>query len=120
MELVIKFIEKNMMPLASKLASNNELNAIRHSMMSMASFFMVGSLFLLLAYLPINGYSDFFNSIFGENVFQNIVTSVSSATLDLMGLIILIAVAYNYATIRQTDVPYSIISSLMVFFNINS
>lgn len=115
MELVIKFIEKNMMPLASKLASNNELNAIRHSMMSMASFFMVGSLFLLLAYLPINGYSDFLNSIFGENVFQNIVTSVSSATLDLMGLIILIAVAYNYATIRQTDVPYSIISSLMVF-----
>lgn len=116
MKFLIKFIEKRLMPFASKLAGNNELNAIRHAMMSMASFFMVGSFFLLLAYLPIKGYGDFLNRIFGENVFQGIVTSVSGATLDLMGIIVLIAVAYNYAVIKQTDIAYSIVGSLMAFF----
>lgn len=115
MKNLIDFIEKKVMPLASKLASNNELNAIRHAMMSMSSFFMIGSFFLLLAYVPVKGYGDFLNSIFGENVFQGIVTSVSGATLDMMGIIVLIAVAYNYAIIKQTDVPYAIVSSLMMF-----
>lgn len=115
MEFLIKIIEKRMMPIANKLASNNELNAIRHAMMSMASFFMVGSLFLLLAYIPIKGYDNFLNKTFGNGVFQNLMTSVSGTTLSLMGLIVLIAVAYNYAVIKQTDVPYSIVSSLMVF-----
>ena len=115
MKVIINFIEKKVMPLASKLASNNELNAIRHAMMSMSSFFMIGSFFLLLAYVPIDGYGDFLNSIFGENVFQGIVTSVSGATLDMMGIIVLFAVAYNYAIIKQTDVPYAIVSSLMMF-----
>lgn len=115
MKGLISFIEKKVMPIASKLASNNELNAIRHAMMSMSSFFMIGSFFLLLAYVPVEGYGDFLNSIFGENVFQGIVTSVSGATLDMMGIIVLIAVAYNYAIIKQTDVPYAIVSSLMMF-----
>lgn len=115
MKNLIDFIEKKVMPLASKLASNNELNAIRHAMMSMSSFFMIGSFFLLLAYVPVKGYGDFLNSVFGENVFQGIVTSVSGATLDMMGIIVLIAVAYNYAIIKQTDVPYAIVSSLMMF-----
>ncbi|WP_432205630.1 PTS sugar transporter subunit IIC (plasmid) [Cetobacterium somerae] len=115
MDFIIKIIEKRMMPIANKLASNNELNAIRHAMMSMASFFMVGSLFLLLAYIPVKGYDEFLNKTFGNGVFQSLMTSVSGATLNLMGLIVLIAVAYNYAVIKQTDVPYPIVSSLMVF-----
>ena len=115
MDFIIKIIEKRMMPIANKLASNNELNAIRHAMMSMASFFMVGSLFLLLAYIPVKGYDEFLNKTFGNGVFQSLMTSVSGATLSLMGLIVLIAVAYNYAVIKQTDVPYPIVSSLMVF-----
>lgn len=116
MDFIIKFVEKKLMPFASKMASNNELNAIRHAMMSMASFFMIGSFFLLLAYLPIEGYDEFLNSIFGKGVFQSVVTSVSGATLDFMGIIVLLAVAYNYAVIRQTDIMYSVISSMMVFF----
>lgn len=115
MERIINFVEKRLMPVAGKLASNNELNAIRHAMMSMASFFMVGSFFLLLAYVPVKGYGEFLNGIFGKNVFQDTVTSVSGATLGMMGLIVLMAVAYNYAVIKQTDIMYSIVGSLMMF-----
>lgn len=115
MNKIINLLEEKLMPLANKIASNNILNAIRHSMMGMAPFFIIGSLFLLAAYFPSEGYTNFINGIFGENVFQNLVTSVSDATINMMGFIVLIAVAYNYAKIKETDDIYVVISSLMAF-----
>lgn len=70
MNKFIKLIESKLMPIANKIASNDILNAIRHSMMGMAPFFMIGSFFMLAAYFPSNGYQEFLNSTFGEGVFQ--------------------------------------------------
>ncbi len=115
MKKFIKFIEEKFMPLANKIASNDILNAIRHSMMGLVPFFMIGSFFLVAAYIPVKGYTEFLNSTFGEGVFQSIVTSVSGATINMMGLFVLIAVAYNYAKIKKTDTIYAVICSLMAF-----
>lgn len=115
MKKFIDLIEAKLMPVANKIASNDILNAIRHSMMGMAPFFMIGSFFMLAAYFPSKGYENFLNNTFGEGVFQGIVTSVSGASINMMGLFVLIAVAYNYAHIKKTDIIYSVVCTLMAF-----
>ncbi len=115
MNRLIEFIEKNLLPVAGKIASNKPLTAIRNAMMSMSPFFIIGSFFLLFAYLPIRGYDEFLNSIFGENVLQNLLKTASTATISIMGLVILLSLAYHYAKIKETDEIYAVMISLMVF-----
>ncbi len=115
MEKIVSVLEEKLLPVADKVASNSVLTAIRNSMMSMAPFFMVGSFFLLFAYLPINGYPEFINSIFGEGVLQAFLTSVSTATINIMGLLILLVLAYNYAVVKGTDTVYAMTISLISF-----
>lgn len=115
MNKLIEGIETKLLPLANKIAGNKVLTTIRNAMMSMAPIFMVGSIFLLFAYFPIPGYETFLNNTFGEGVFQGLVTSVSTATINVMGFLILINVAYNYAKAEKTDTIYAIIISIMVF-----
>lgn len=112
---IMNKVEEKMMPIASRLASNAILTAIRNTMISLMPFFIVGSVFLLFAYLPIKGYDEFINGIFGEGVLQGLVTSVSNATINIMGLIILIGVSYNYSKAKEEDPIFIIITNLMVF-----
>lgn len=112
---VMNKVEEKMMPIASRLASNMILTAIRNTMISLMPFFIVGSVFLLFAYLPIEGYDEFINGIFGEGVLQGLVTAVSNATINVMGLIILIGVSYNYSRAKEEDPIFIVITNLMVF-----
>lgn len=112
---VMNKVEEKMMPIASRLASNMILTAIRNTMISLMPFFIVGSIFLLFAYLPIEGYDEFINGIFGEGVLQGLVTAVSNATINVMGLIILIGVSYNYSRAKEEDPIFIVITNLMVF-----
>lgn len=115
MNKFISLIEEKLLPTANKIASNDILNAIRNSMMSLAPFFIIGSIFLLLAYFPLDIYQIFINELFGENVFKNTITSISNATINVMGLFVLLTISYNYAIIKNTDIIYTIICSLMSF-----
>ncbi|MED4056449.1 PTS sugar transporter subunit IIC (plasmid) [Niallia taxi] len=114
MNNLLSKLESKLVPLATRISSNKPLNAIKDSMITIMPFLIVGSLFLLVAYLPIPGYSEWMISIFGEK-FQSTLTKVTDATFGIIGLFTLINVAYQYAKQLDMEPIFPIMSSVMSF-----
>lgn len=63
---------------------------------------LVGAIFLLLANIPINGYADFMAGIFGPN-WSVPLTQVSGATFDILAILVVIGIAYKFASEEGYD-----------------
>ena len=95
-------LEKYFLPVAMKISSNIYLQAIRDGLTLTMPLLIVGSIFLIFGYLPIPGYPDFMNKIFGELWKQRILYPVQ-VTYDIMSLIAAIGIAYRLAEKRKVD-----------------
>jgi len=63
---------------------------------------MIGSIFLLLAQLPSVAINNFLASVFGEN-FRTPLFQVYGATFNIIALVAVIAIAYQYAKLCNHD-----------------
>ncbi|MBW8381044.1 MAG: PTS transporter subunit EIIC, partial [Youngiibacter sp.] len=63
---------------------------------------MIGSIFLLLAQLPSPAINNFLISIFGEN-FRTPLFQVYGATFNIIALVAVVAIAYQYAKLCNHD-----------------
>ena len=115
LEKMMNRLEKIMMPIANKLTSTKWLMAVKDTMVTAMPFLIIGSIFLLLAYLPIPGYEGFVTGIFGEG-WQEKITLITGATFGIIALIVLVGTAYFYSRALGVDSVLSIILSVSVLF----
>lgn len=114
MDKIEKFLEKYVVPVGNKVASNRYLQAIKNSFIMFTPFLIVGSVFLLVANLPIPGYYEFMSSIFGDG-WDSIVLIPFDAAYSFMALFITFLVGYNFAKIEKIDSISSGILSAVSF-----
>ncbi|SJZ60486.1 PTS sugar transporter subunit IIC [Garciella nitratireducens] len=114
MEKFMDILEKKMVPIAIKLDNNRYVSAIKDSFISVISLLIVGSVFLLIANLPISGYPEFMESILGEN-WKTYFTVANDVTMNIMTIYVIIAMAKSLADIYKMD-NISVISSVLAAF----
>lgn len=107
-------LEKVLMPIADKLNNNKVLVAIRDGFLISTPLIIVGSIFLLIANFPINGWSEFWARFLGEG-WEMWFTNVSRATFNIIALLTVIGTGYAYAREIKTDKIQGAVVSLVTF-----
>ncbi|QIK68952.1 PTS sugar transporter subunit IIC [Erysipelothrix sp. HDW6C] len=95
-------LENVLAPIAEKLSKNKVLSAIRDGFIISTPLIVVASIFLLIANFPITGYPEFMAGIFGEG-WDGHLSSVVSATFDVISLLTVIGIGYSYAREKEVD-----------------
>ncbi|QRG67554.1 PTS cellobiose transporter subunit IIC [Brevibacillus choshinensis] len=98
----ISFLENRVMPVAGRIAEQKHLQAIRDGIILTMPLLIIGSLFLIIGFIPIPGYSDFMSGIFGDKWLTKLLYPVN-ATFDIMALIVGFGVAYRLAEKYKVD-----------------
>ncbi|WP_312470376.1 PTS cellobiose transporter subunit IIC [Neobacillus sp.] len=95
-------LENKVMPVAGRIAGQRHLQALRDGLILTMPLIIVGSLFLILGFLPIPGYEDFMARTFGEAWLTKLLYPVG-ATFDIMALIAAFGIAYRLAEKYKVD-----------------
>jgi len=96
MSKINNILENKIMPVAGRIAAQRHLQSLRDGLILTMPLIIVGSLFLILGFLPIPGYADFMAGIFGEAWLSKLLYPVG-ATFDIMALIAAFGIAYRLA-----------------------
>nr|WP_263323287.1 PTS cellobiose transporter subunit IIC [Neobacillus sp. Marseille-Q6967] len=110
-----RFLEEKFMPTAARIGNQRHLQAVRDGIILTLPLTIIGSIFLILANLPIPGYSELMAGIFGDNWAANLSYPVG-VTFDLLGLFVAFGIAYRLAEQYKLD-PLSVAAiSVASFF----
>ncbi|MGM0922308.1 MAG: PTS cellobiose transporter subunit IIC [Bacillota bacterium] len=93
---VNRFFEEKFMAAAAKVAGQRHLQALRDGIILTMPLIIIGSVFLILGFLPIEGYPEFMASVFGDQWLTKLLYPVG-ATFDIMALIASFGIAYRLA-----------------------
>ena len=96
------FLEEKFMPIAGKIGGQKHLQAIRDGLILSMPLTIAGSIFMILAFLPIPGYYDFMLGIFGDTWMGKVLYPVR-ATFDIMSIFGCIGIAYRLAEKNKVD-----------------
>ena len=108
------FLEEKFMPIAGKIGGQKHLQAIRDGLILSMPLTIAGSIFMILAFLPIPGYYDFMLGIFGDTWMGKVLYPVR-ATFDIMSIFGCIGIAYRLAEKNKVDCLSSVALALMTF-----
>lgn len=108
------FLEEKFMPVAAKVGSQKHVQAIRDGLILSMPLTIAGSIFLILAFLPISGYDEFMKGIFGDGWMGKVLYPVR-ATFDIMAIFGCIGVSYRLAEKNKVDCLSSVALALMTF-----
>ena len=108
------FLEEKFMPVAAKLGNQKHIQAIRDGLILSMPLTIAGSIFLILAFLPISGYYEFMAGIFGDAWMGKVLYPVR-ATFDIMAIFGCIGVSYRLAEENKVDCLSSVALALMTF-----
>ncbi|RFU69914.1 PTS cellobiose transporter subunit IIC [Bacillus sp. V59.32b] len=95
-------LENKVMPAAARIAGQRHLQALRDGIILTMPLIIVGSVFLILGFLPIPGYEEFMASMFGDAWLSKLTYPVG-ATFDIMALIAAFGIAYRLAEKYDVD-----------------
>lgn len=95
-------LEKALTPIADTLSKNKVLTAIRDGFLVTVPMTIVGSIFLLIANFPIDGWSEFIASFAGEG-WEAYLSAVTSSTFDVVALTGVLGIGYAYAREQGVD-----------------
>ena len=95
-------LEKLLMPMADKLGRNKVLTAIRDGFLITTPLIIVGSIFLLIANFPIEGWSEFWTPYLGVG-WESWFTNVSRATFNMIALLTCMGTGYAYTRELKGD-----------------
>ncbi len=117
------FFEEKFMPIAAKIGNQKHLIALRDGIMFTMPLLIIGSLFLILAELPIDAYQSFMASVFGANwkAFEGVAVN---GTIGIISLIAVFGIAYSLAGSYEVDgkpidgIPAGVLS-VAAFFIVN-
>ena len=108
-ELFDKFIE-----FMGRFAEIRAVAALRDGFIMTTPFTICGSVFLLLANLPIPGYAEFMAGIFGPE-WTAPLNAVSGATFSVLAFIAVLAITYKYVEAEGCDAIMASILALSTF-----
>lgn len=108
-EFFDKFVEK-----ISKFGQIATVQALRDGMILTMPFTVGGSIFLLIANLPIPGYAKFMAGIFGAH-WTDSLNAVANATFGALAFVIVIGVTYRSVSLEGRDAPMASIIALLTF-----
>jgi len=109
MDKLNRWLEEKFMPVASKIASNRYMMSVKNSFFSALPFIMVGSIFVIIAFLAIPGW----DKIVGP--YLNILYAGMNFTSNLLSVWIALSYGYHLAEYYELDPLVGATSSLMGF-----
>lgn len=89
-------LERYVLPFALKIASQKHVLSVRDGIILNMPFMLIGSFFLIFAYLPIPSYANMMGEIFGAAWREKLLYPVK-ATYDIMAIISSFGIAYRLA-----------------------
>lgn len=93
--MMLEKLDKVLSPIADALSKNKILSAIRDGFLVTTPIVIVGSIFLLLANFPVDGYVEFVNGFLGEG-WDSYLGRVTSICFDAIALLSAFAIGYCY------------------------
>lgn len=108
-----KILDK-FMAVATKLAAQRHLAAIRDGFISFIPFLIIGSVFIILQDFPLPGYYEWTQKVFGDGFYQFIILP-KRFTYDIMSLFVVIFIANRLGQSLKIDGLYAGIISLISF-----
>lgn len=99
---VMNFMEEKLLPVAAKIAAQRHVRALRDGLSVTMPIIIAGSIFMIIANLPIPGYTEFMSNLFGPN-FIKYLTYPLRATMDILSLIAVFSVSYYLAKDKELD-----------------
>ena len=108
-EMFDKFIE-----FMGEFAQIKAVAALRDGFIMTTPFTICGSVFLLLANLPLPGYPEFMASIFGAD-WTAPLNAVAGGTFSVLALIVVLAITYKFVENEGCDAIMASILSLSTF-----
>ncbi|CZR01304.1 PTS sugar transporter subunit IIC [Trichococcus collinsii] len=114
MDKFLEFLEGKLGPIAYKLNANRYLSAIKEGFFGAMSLLIIGSMFLLVANLPIPGYADFMAGVFGANWTQFFMVPFDM-TMNIMTIFVMIGMAKDLCKTYEIDDVAGIIYALVGF-----
>jgi len=97
-------LERFVLPFALKIASQKHVLSVRDGIILNMPFMLIGSFFLIFAYLPIPSYANMMGDIFGPVWREKLLYPVK-ATYDIMAIISSFGIAYRLAEKYKTLDP---------------
>ncbi|MDF2804967.1 MAG: system, lactose/cellobiose family component [Anaerocolumna sp.] len=98
----IDFLERKIMPKAAKIAGQRHIRALRDGLAITMPLIIIGSIFMILGNVPITGYNDFINGIFGDGFAAKILYPVR-VTFDIVAILSVFSVSYQIAKDKDVD-----------------
>lgn len=89
-------LERYILPFALKIASQKHVLSVRDGIILNMPFMLIGSFFLIFAYLPIPSYANMMGEVFGAAWREKLLYPVK-ATYDIMAIISSFGIAYRLA-----------------------
>ena len=108
-------MEEKVLAFGSKVASQRHLAAIKDGMMLSIPFLIVGSIFLIIANLPIASYMNYMQTDPQGMVFKQWLTYPVTATFDMIAIISLLGISYNLAKSYNLNTIISVSLSFISF-----
>ncbi|QPI46497.1 PTS cellobiose transporter subunit IIC [Weissella paramesenteroides] len=98
-------LNEKIIPFFQKLSGSRHLVALRDGMTAAVPMIIIGSVFMIVAQFPIQGYQDFMAHTFGAN-WATVVQYPTNASFHIMGLVAVAGISYNLAKSYKVD-PFS-------------
>jgi len=114
MDKFTSVLEEKLMPIAGKIGEQKHLQAIRDGILMTMPFLIVGSIFLVLGFLPIPGYADFMTRTFGDAWLTKLMYPVG-VTFDLMAIVACLGISYRLCEKYKVDALSGSLISLVSF-----
>ncbi|MBS4536310.1 PTS cellobiose transporter subunit IIC [Clostridium sp. D2Q-14] len=112
MNKFMEFLENILLPIADKLNNNRYLTALRDGFMVSLPLIIFGSIFVVIANLP------FLDKVLSEEtyaVYQNALAPASESTLSIMGLFVIVGIAYKLTKYYDGEAVYGGVVALASF-----
>lgn len=109
------FLDNYIMPTALKIGGQKHILSVRDGIILNMPFMLIGSFFLIFAFMPVPGYAEMMAGIFGDTWRDKMLYPVK-ATYDIMALLSSFGIAYRLAEkYRSLDPLTSGAVSLVAF-----
>ena len=115
MNRILDFLEKHFMPLAAKLGAQKHLQALRDGITLSMPMIIIGSFFLIIAFLPYFGDDPNRQYLITSDAIRAKLLIPQAATFGMMGLITAFGVAYRLAERYNVDAVNSGVIALCAF-----
>lgn len=114
MNKFLNMMENKLGPIADKLSSNRYLQAVQAGFLLSMPLVIVGSIFLIICFIPINGYGDFMAGILGAN-WMSYFIKIHTVTMSVMSLFVIMGIANSLAKYYKVEQLSCVAAALASF-----